>query len=105
MIIADDARTDSPVWVDSEVEEEVCEVDSVWLVEWVEVALSQASEAASKVVCEAVSSLVSEVDSEVVVALAHLVDSRAVEDTWLGDETLVTTCMPITMVPKEVQEV
>lgn len=86
-------------------DEEVCEAASVWLVVWAEVALFQASEAASRAVCEVDSSLDSEVDSEVEVALAHLVDSKVVVDTWLEDETSVTTCMPITMVLKEVLEV
>lgn len=86
-------------------DEEVCEVASVWPAVWAEVALFQASEAASKAVCEVASSLDSEVDSEVEVALAHLVDSKVGEDIWLEVETSVTTCMPITMVPKEVLEV
>lgn len=86
-------------------DEEVCEADSVWRAVWAEEALSLASEAASKAVCEVASSLDSEVDSEVEVALAHLVDSTVVVDTWLEDETSVTTCMPITMAPKEVLEV
>jgi hypothetical protein len=46
-----------------------------------------------------------EEDSEVEVALVHPVDSTKVVDTWLLDETSVTTCMPITMVPKEVPPV
>jgi len=87
------------------VDEEVCEAASVWLAVWAEEASSLASEAASRAVCEVASSLDSEVDSEVEVALAHLVDSKVGVDTWLGDETSVTTCMPITMVLKEVQEV
>jgi hypothetical protein len=69
----------------------------VWEVVWAEEASSQDSNRAS----EAASRADSEEDSEVEVALAHLVDSTKVVDTWLLDETLVTTCMPITTVLRE----
>jgi hypothetical protein len=77
--------------------EEVCEVASVWAV-WAEEASNQDSNRAS----EAASKVDSEEDSEDEVALVPPVDSTKVVDTWLLDETSVTTCMPITTVPKEV---
>jgi hypothetical protein len=72
-------------------------VASVWAV-WAEEASSQDSNLDS----EAASRVDSEEDSEDEVALVLPVDSTKVVDTWLLDETSVTTCMPITMVPKEV---
>jgi hypothetical protein len=72
-------------------------VASVWAV-WAEEASNQDSNRAS----EAASKVGSEEDSEDEVALVLPVDSTKVVDTWLLDETSVTTCMPITMVPKEV---
>ena len=77
--------------------EEVCEVASVWAV-WAEEASSQDSNQD----LEEASRADSEEDSEDEVALVLPVDSTKVVDTWLLDETSVTTCMPITMVPKEV---
>jgi hypothetical protein len=72
-------------------------VASVWAV-WAEEASNQDSNPASEVA----SRVDSEEDSEDEVALVLPVDSTKVVDTWLLDETSVTTCMPITMVPKEV---
>jgi hypothetical protein len=80
--------------------EEVCEVASVWAV-WAEEASSQDSNLDS----EAASRVDSEEDSEDEVALVLPVDSTKVVDTWLLDETSVTTCMPITTVLKEVPPV
>lgn len=70
---------------------------SVWEV-WAE----EASNQDSNPVSEAVSKVDSEVDSVVEVALVVPVDSTMVVDIWLLDETSVTTCMPITTVPREV---
>lgn len=70
---------------------------SVWAV-WVEEDSSQVSNQDSEVA----SRVDSEVVSEVEVALVLPVDSTKVVDTWLLDETSVTTYMPITMVLKEV---
>ena len=77
--------------------EEVCEAASVWAV-WAEEGSSQVSNRDSEVA----SRVDSEVVSEVEVALVLPVDSIRVVDTWLLDETSVTTCMPITTAPKEV---
>ena len=70
---------------------------SVWAV-WAEEASSQDSNLASEVASRADS----EVDSGDEVVSVLPVDSTKVVDIWLLDETSVTTCMPITTVPKEV---
>lgn len=79
--------------------EEVCEAALAWAV-WDE----EVSNPDSSPVSEAVSAVVCEVDSEVEVALAVPVHFSTVDqvDTWLLAETSVTTCMPITMVPRVV---
>jgi len=75
-------------------------VASVWAV-WAEEASNQDSNRASEVDSRADS----EVDSEAEVASVLQGDSTKVVDIWLLDETSVTTCMPITTVPKEVPPV
>ena len=70
---------------------------SVWAV-WAEEASSQASNRASVVASKVDFEEVSEAE----VALVLPVDSTKVVDTWLLDETSVTTCMPITTVLREV---